>query len=250
MFDHRARTLLAKQVRLSPVDSRGSHAYVGRVRVPPHALRTGAVGDKLSTLFSEEAHRLLVSWTVAFEVVSPSGTVLARRSKALPVPEGKELRPDKEFMRHLVVDTVAALQDDMLINWLVQLAARDGQIAESERQLLHEVLRTAHGISDPAAADARIEAERRKQVSIEPALFREHVPREKRAAFYQALYALAWRDGVVDRREQEFLDDALRRFGLDYAQKREAELGVLREAALSDLADAAERLSGASGGAA
>jgi uncharacterized tellurite resistance protein B-like protein len=249
MFDHRARTLLAKQVVMSPIDASGGGAYVARLKVPDHALRTGVVGDQLSALFSEEAHRLLVSWTIVFEVLSPDGVVLARRARPLQVPEGQPLKPEKAFMKHLVVDTMAALHDDLLLNWLVQLAAHDGEIAPQERELLHDVLRSAHGIDDPLAADTRIAAEEKKKVSIEPDLFRKHVPREKRIAFYQTLYALAWRDGVVHQRELEFLEETLRRFGLDRAHAREAELSVLREAALSDLAEAADRLGAVSGGA-
>lgn len=248
MFDHRARTLLAKQVAMTPVDASGSGAYVARLRVPEHALRTGVVGDQLSALFSEEAHRLLVSWTIVFEVLSPDGVVLARRARPLQVPEGEALRPEKAFMKNLVVETMASLHDDLLLNWLVQLAAHDGEIAPQERSLLHEVLRSAHGIDDPLAADTRIAAEEKKKLSIEPEMFRKHVPREKRIAFYQALYALAWRDGNVDKRELEFLEETLRRFGLDRSHAREAELAVLREAALSDLADAADRLGAVSGG--
>ncbi len=233
MFDHRARRLYERTEPLPPVEGRAGEACV-ILRIPENALRTGAIGGELSSMFSEEARRLLVFWDVSFEV-RRGRRVLARKVVPVSVPEGRPLKTDERYMSKLVVETFAAIKDDMLLNWLVKLAAEDGTIAPAERQFLHELLATSHGIADPAAADARIEVELARHVDIDAALIRRHIPAEQRVAFYRLLYAVAWRDGVMDRREHAFLIDALRKFGLDRSDVKTVEMEVLSGVAKSAL---------------
>jgi uncharacterized tellurite resistance protein B-like protein len=123
----------------------------------------------------------------------------------------------------------------MLFNWLVKVAARDGEISTSEREFLRDVLATAHGIRDAGEADARIDAEQKRDVEIDAALIRKHLPAESRVSFYKLLYAVAWRDGSLDKREHAFLVDTLQRFGLDRTEVDEVEREVLRDMAKSTL---------------
>src|ERR1043165_6714419 len=58
MFDHKERRLYSNDVSLAPVVGRPDE-YAVFVHMPAYALRTGVVGDELSNLFSEDAHRLL-----------------------------------------------------------------------------------------------------------------------------------------------------------------------------------------------
>ena len=236
LFDHRRRDLFARTIVLAP----GAHAgerRIGQLSVPAQALRTGVVGDELSSLFSEEARRLLAFWTVVFEVRrgGAHGTVLARRSVPVDIPEGRPLSTEARWMGQVVVDTFTALRDDLVFNWLVTMAAKDGAIDPDERALLHEVLRGAHGISDPGLADARIEAERQRALGLDVDLLRRHVPVEQRVDFYKLLYALAWSDGTLDPREHAFLLETLDDFGLDKHHVREVELEVLRGMAAHSL---------------
>jgi DnaJ-domain-containing protein 1 len=233
MFDHRARSLFSKKLAMAVVPGRPNE-YRCTLKLPEAALRTGVVGDQLSSLFSEEAHRLLVSWTVGLEV-ERGGVLVLRQSHALEVPEGQPLRTDKDSMTHMVVETFSSLHDDLLVNWLVQMAARDGEISPGERELLHDILRTAHGITDRAQADARIAQELEREIKMESSLVRKHIPVDKRMAFYRLLYVMAWRDGIYDPREHAFLMETLHAFGLDRSHVREVELGVLREMAKSAL---------------
>jgi uncharacterized tellurite resistance protein B-like protein len=232
LFDHRARRLFSRSA-LMQRDDHDHDLYLAELDVPASALRTGVVGDELSTLFSEQARRLLAFWTVVFEVkrADKKGQLVYRSSLPVDVPEGRPLSTDEKYLSQLVVETFASLRDEMIFNWLVKMASHDGDIAESERQLLHEVLASAHGITDPAAADARIEVERRRELDIDAELLRRHVPIEARVQFYKLLFAVAWRDGTLDQREHALLMDTLRSFGLDRHHVREVELEVLRGAA-------------------
>jgi uncharacterized tellurite resistance protein B-like protein len=237
LFDHRRRRLFTRRVALAPAAA-ADGTYAGELHVPDAALRTGVVGDELSSLFSEEARRLLAFWTVVFEVRrgGARGTLLARRSIAVEVPEGKPLSTDARWMGQVVVETFTSLRDDYVLNWLVRMAAADGAINASERALLHDVLREAHGITDPALADARIAAEAGRGLDLDPDLVRRHVPAEQRVQFYKLLFALAWRDGKLDPREHALLIETLDDFGLDEHHVREVELEVLRGMAAHSLA--------------
>jgi uncharacterized tellurite resistance protein B-like protein len=226
LFDHRARRLYARSATVVETEA--------KLTLPTGALRSGTVGDELTALFSEHARRLLVYWSVTFEV-RERGRLLRRTSLPLQVPEGRALAADPTFMSQLVVDTFAALRDDLLLNWLVKLAAHDGEIAPSERELLREVLAKT-GVTDPAAADARIAAELGREVDIDPGLLRQHVPADARLAFYKLLFAVAWRDGTMDKREHAFLASKLRDFGLTRAEVADVEREVLRGMAQQNLA--------------
>jgi uncharacterized tellurite resistance protein B-like protein len=251
LFDHRARRLFGKRVLLrgdlgvGEAPARGPSASgaqapggatarsaperVGEVVVPRAALRTGSVGDELSTLFSEEARRLLCFWTVVFEARIPGERrALARKALPIEVCQGRALATDEGFMSELVVDTFAQLKDDLVFNWLVKMAAHDGQIAASERIFLHALLAGAHGIVDPGEADRRIAVEQERTFELDPELMRRHVPIAQRVDFYKLLYAVAWKDGNLDAQEHAFLIATLRDFGLDPHHVREVELEVLR----------------------
>lgn len=235
MFDHRARPLYANDVNLaSIVGAEGEFAAF--VELPKYALRSGVVGDSLSNLFSEDAHRLLISWSVDFAVsLGDADTIVARQSIPIEVPEGRPLGADRAYMEQLIIATCSAMHSDLVLNWLVRLAAVDGAIDPSERHMLHEVLRSSHGVSDPAAADARIALEMSRDLEVDPAVLRKHIPAETVHALYQFLYAMAWRDGSLDGREHNFLVDALEKLGIDPGIVPDLEKEVLRGSAQSSL---------------
>ncbi len=228
LFDHRARRLYANTLVLAPVVGQAD-CYAAFVQMPAYALRTGVVGDDLSRLFSEEAHRLLVYWSVDFEVLgTDANVVLLRQSIPVEVPNGRPLEADRTYMEQLVVSTCGAMRSDLVLNWLVRLAGADGVIAPSERQLLHDVLRVQHGVTEPAAADARIAVELARDLGVDGPLLRKHLAQQDLLAFYRVLYAMAWRDGAMDGREHNFLIDSLERFGLDPSMVHDIEGEVLR----------------------
>lgn len=235
MFDHRPRALYHNAHQLAPVFGKPDE-FVAVVNMPAYALRSGAVGDELGTLFSEDAHRLLVFWSVDFEVTPASDpdAVLARLSIPIEVPEGRPLHADPAYMDQLIVDTCRAMHSDLIFNWLVRLAGADGVLHPSERELLHQVLRASFGIEDPEQADARIAVEMLRDLQVDPAVLQKHLPAETRVAFYRFLYAMAWRDGVLDGREFDFLAGVLGKFGLDRAAvsalEREVMHGMARRA--------------------
>lgn len=224
LLDHRARVLYANAHELAPVHGRDGE-QVAFVQVPPYALRSGAVGAELGQLFSEDAYRLLVAWSVEFEVrpADRPERVLARASIPVELPEGRPLGASRAEAEQALVATCAAMQADLVFNWLVQLAAADGQVDPRERAMLHDVLRARFGVSDPAAAEARVAVEQQRALSVDPTILRKHVPEEARAALYRFLYAMAWRDGRLDERERAFLARVLDRFGLDEARLRALE---------------------------
>lgn len=232
MFDHRARKLYANVHELTPMFGQPSE-LVAFATLPRYALRTGAVGAELSNLFSEDAHRLLVAWSVDYEVAlasSPS-RVLVRSSIPLEVPEGRPLEPDRSYMERLVVDTCRSMHSEIVLNWLVKLAAADGVIHPAERALLHHILRDAHGITTPEAADARIAVEMKRELEVDVTILRKHVPPEARLELYRFLYAMAWRDGSIDGREHNFLVTVLDKFGLDRSVVAQVEREVMQGAA-------------------
>jgi uncharacterized tellurite resistance protein B-like protein len=216
LFDYRPRELYRLAVELSPVHGR-PHELAAFVRIPSQALRSGVVGDGLSQLFSEDAHRLLVSWSLDLEVRDggADGALLHVDTIPLEVPEGRPLQPDRGYMDALLGQVCAETHSELLFNWMVRLALVDGTLSAPERDLLLELLRNAYGITDPAEADARIQAELRRQVEVDPTLLRNHFPPERLAAVYRFLFAMAWRDGTLDGREHSFLRATLERFGLD-----------------------------------
>ena len=228
MFDFRPRALYTHAHALTPVHGKPEE-QVAFVQMPAFALRSGTVGDELSSLFSEDAHRLLIAWSVEFEVhlAGRPTEVIARASIPVDVPEGRPLQANRAYMEQLVVETCRAMHSNLMVNWLVQLASADGTIDPRERELLHHVLRAASGVDDPVAADARIELEQKRRIDVDPVLLRKHVPPEALASFYRFLFAMAWRDGQMDGREHAFLTQALEKFGLDPATVKAVERDVL-----------------------
>lgn len=228
MLDHRPRRLYENVHALIPVYGRpGEHAVF--VQMPAYALRSGAVGDELSKLFSEDAHRLLISWSIDFEVArasSPS-VVLARTSIPVEVPEGQALLADRTYMDQLIVATCRSMHSDLVFNWMVRLASADGTIDAQERRLLHEVLAASFGVTDLATADARIAVEMQRDLQVDPVVLRKHLPEEAMVSLYRFLYAMAWRDGQLDGREHNFLVDVLEKFGLDAATIHQVEREVM-----------------------
>jgi uncharacterized tellurite resistance protein B-like protein len=228
MFDHRARPIYESTHALATVVGQ-PHTYAAYLRLPPYALRTGTVGAELSSLFSPDAHRLFVAWTVELEV-SPEGAaddVLVHRSLLIDVPEGRMLMPDRAAMDRVILEACSSMHSDLVFNWLVHMAAADGSIAPSEQALLREILRTVHGIADPAHADARIAVELSRKLDLDPVALRKHVPLDALRSFYRFLYAMAWRDGQLDGREHNMLIDALEKFGIDSSTVRDIEMEVL-----------------------
>jgi uncharacterized tellurite resistance protein B-like protein len=228
LLDHAPHRLYQNVHQLTPVHDRPNE-FAAFVAMPHYALRTGAVGDELSRLFSPDAHRLLVSWSVDFEVVPADrpDQVLARSSIPVHVPEGKPLKDQRAAMDQLLIETCAAMHDDLVFNWMVHLAGVDGHIAPEERHLLHELLHASFGIPDAETADARIAVETKRDLTLDPRFLRRHLPEPARASLYRFLYAMAMRDGAMHAREQSFLFEVLARFGLDPALVRQIEKEVL-----------------------
>ncbi len=228
MLDHRPRRLYENVHTLIPVYARpDEHAVF--VQMPAYALRSGAVGDELSKLFSEDAHRLLISWSVDFEVARARrpDAVLARTSIPVEVPEGQPLLADRAYMDQLIVATCRSMHSDLVFNWMVRLASADGEIDARERRLLHEVLAASFGVTDVTTADARIAVEMHRDLQVDPVVLRKHLPEEAMLSLYRFLYAMAWRDGQLDGREHNFLVGVLEKFGLDAAMVRQVEREVM-----------------------
>jgi uncharacterized tellurite resistance protein B-like protein len=127
------------------------------------------------------------------------------------------------------------MYSDLVLNWMVRLAASSGGIAPVEREFLHQVLRASHAITDPQAADVLIDREMQQNLGIDPVVLRKHFPPEMRADFYRFLYAMAWRDGAIDGREHTVLVEALDKLGLDRTTIRRIEGEVLRASAQAQL---------------
>jgi uncharacterized tellurite resistance protein B-like protein len=228
MLDHRPRRLYENAHALIPMYDRPGE-YAVFMQTPAYALRTGAVGDELSKLFSEDAHRLLISWSVDFEVVRARrpDVVLARTSIPVEVPEGQPLQADRAYMDQLIVATCRSMHSDLVFNWMVRLASADGAVDPRERQLLHEVLAASFGVMDVETADARIAVEMQRDLQVDPVVLRKHLPEEAMLSLYRFLYAMAWRDGQLDGREHNFLIDVLEKFGLDAATVQKVEREVM-----------------------
>jgi uncharacterized tellurite resistance protein B-like protein len=203
--------------------------------VPTYALRSGVVGDSLSTLFSDSARRMLIVWSVEFQVRNSKGTVLLRQLQRLDVPAGRPLEADHERMSLLAIDTFSSIKNDMIFNWLVHIAAHDGFIDPHERRFLYEMLEDAYGIIDREAADERIESELRRKLVLDQALLQRHVPLESRLDLYRLMFAMAWRDGVMHRKEHEYLTDTLQLLGLTANEVRHLEWEVVRDIARNSL---------------
>ncbi|MEO7327917.1 MAG: TerB family tellurite resistance protein [Minicystis sp.] len=234
LLDHHPHRLYENVHQLAPVYDRPDE-FAAFALMPTYALRSGAVGDDLSRLFSPDAHRLLVSWSVDFEVVSADRPdhVLARSSIPVDVPEGKPLKDDRAYMDQLLIETCIAMHSDLVFNWMVRVAGIDGHIAVEERHLLHEVLNATFGIGDSETAEARIAVEMQRDLRIDPRFLRRHLPEHARLSLYRFLYAMAMRDGTLHDREHGFLLEVLDKFGLPPALIRQVEQEVLHGMARS-----------------
>jgi uncharacterized tellurite resistance protein B-like protein len=232
LFDHREHRLYSsyRQMKSTTPDN-----YETPLIVPTYALRSGVVGDSLSTLFSDSARRMLIVWSVEFQVHDMEGTVLLRQLQALEVPAGRPLEVDHERMSLLAIDTFSSIKNDMILNWLVHLAAHDGFIDPRERSFLYELLEDAYGITEREAADERIEKELHRKLALDHALLQRHVPLESRLELYRLVFAMAWRDGVMHQKEHEYLTDTLQLLGLTANEVRHLEWEVVRDIARNSL---------------
>lgn len=211
MFDHRSHRLYASSLVMAPSPT-DAHQYSVSLTLPEYALRTGLVGD--SPHADGNTRRMLVVWTVDFQVRAADGTVLRRASLGFEVPRGRRPKTHLRRMSLLAIDTFSSIRNDMLFNWLVHLAACDGAITSAERRFLHDLLEEMAGMSDGPDTDARVEQELRRRLIIDDVFLQRYVPMEARLEFYRALYTLARTDGALHQREVEFLGESLKVFKL------------------------------------
>lgn len=230
MFDHRPHGLYASTRRMLPATG-ASGQYTVDLVLPAYALRTGRVGDQPT--LAAHAHRMLVVWTVDFEVRSASGTLLRRRSLAFDVPRGRRLQTQMRRMSLLAIDTFSSIRNDMLFNWLVHLAACDGSINPPERTLLFELLSEMEGMADLEESGARVDRELQRHLVIDDLFLHRYVPLEQRLEFYKALLALALADGPINDKEKTFLADSSKLLGIATEDVKQIE----REAARAPNAD-------------
>lgn len=212
MFDHRSHQLFASTRSMRPLAT-AANEYAVELKLPDYALRTGLVGDQ-SPSSDERARRMLVVWTVDFEVRSPGGTLLHRTSRGLDVPSGRRPKTHLRRMSLLAIDAYASIRNDMLFNWLVHLAACDGAITLAEQRFLRDLLEEMTGMTADADAEARIEQERLRRLVIDDVFLQRYVPVEARVEFYRALYTLARSDGAIHPSERQFLSETQKVLGL------------------------------------
>jgi uncharacterized tellurite resistance protein B-like protein len=227
MFDHRSHELYASSRTMRALPG-APNEYRAPLVLPEYALRTGLVGDKLPNPYGDRTRRMLVVWTVDFEVRSARGAALYRTSRGVEVPRGRRPKTHLRRMSLLAMDTFSSIRNDMLFNWLVHLAACDSAVSLPERNLLHGLLEEMHGMLAPGEADARIERELQRRLVIDDTFLQRYVPLDSRLDFYRALLTLAVSDGAIDEREEKFLTDALKSFRLtsdDVKQVREEVTG-------------------------
>jgi uncharacterized tellurite resistance protein B-like protein len=229
MFDHRPHELYASTRRMTATPAAASQYAVDLV-LPEYALRTGRVGD--STTVAENAHRMLVVWTVDFEVRSAGGTLLHRRSRAFEVPRGRRLKTQLRRMSLLAIDTFSSIRNDMLFNWLVHLAACDGPITPAERTQLYELVSEMVGMADLEDASVRVERELQRRLVIDGLFLHRYVPLEQRLEFYRALLTLALTDGPLVDKEMTFLFESAKVLGISDEDVKtiEAEVALARQA--------------------
>jgi len=233
MFDHRSHELYASS-RAMRVSGRGAagasgagngagHEYVAKLTLPDYALRTGLVGDK-SPDAVEGGRRMLVAWTVDFEVRSAGGQALCRESRGLDVPRGRRPRTNLRRMSLLAIDTFTSIRNDMLLNWSVHLAICDGPAVDAaERRFIHDLLEEMAGMAAASETDARIEQERQRRLVIDDLFLGRYLPMEARVEFYGGLYRLARCDGAVNAPEKAFLMEAAKVFRLTDADVTKAQ---------------------------
>ena len=241
MFDHHSRELYASSRAMRAAaragdEKRGGeggvHDYVAKLTLPDYALRTGLVGDK-SPDAVEGGRRMLVAWTVDFEVRSPTGGVLCRESRGLDVPRGRRPRTNLRRMSLLAIDTFTSIRNDMLLNWSVHLAICDGpEVDAAERRFIHDLLEEMVGMAAASETDARIEQERQRRLVIDDLFLGRYLPMEARVEFYGGLYRLARCDGAVNAPEKAFLSEAAKVFRLTDADVSKAQGEVAADEAV------------------
>jgi uncharacterized tellurite resistance protein B-like protein len=221
MFDHRSHQLFAS-TRAMRRSATAANEYAVELKLPEYALRTGLVGDE-SPSSDQRARRMLVVWTVDFEVRSSGGTLLHQTSRGLDVPSGRRPKTHLRRMSLLAIDAYASIRNDMLFNWLVHLAACDGAITLAERRFLHDLLEEMTGMTAADDADVRIEQERLRRLVIDDVFLQRYVPVEARLEFYRALHTLARSDGAIHPGERQFLLETQKLLGLSVVDVKQVE---------------------------
>jgi len=226
LLEHRER-----RIHEHAYDMEGDKDLTVEITMPDEVLKSGVVGNDLSNLFSEDVHRALIQWFVEFQVRGEDGEIVMTRRVALDVPEGRALTADRKVLEQIIIEKCANMHSDLVFNWLVHIANIDGSIADAERSLLRKVLASAHGVTDEAEADKRIDDELDRKVGVDPLVVKQHMPPETLHEFYRLLYAMAWRDGEMAKSERQFLDNAMRKIGLDKYRVDDLEREVLADVA-------------------
>jgi DnaJ-domain-containing protein 1 len=226
LLEHRERC-----IHEHAYDMTGDKELRVEITMPSEMLKSGVVGDAMSSWFSEEAHWALIQWFVEFRVRAEDDTVVLTRRIPLDVPVGRALTASRKALEEIIVEKCTTMHNDMVLNWLVHLANADGSMRDAERDLLRNVLQSAHGAHSEAEADQRIAEELQKKVGVDPLVVRQHMPPHMLNEFYRLLYAMAWRDGVVAKSERTFLNDAIRKIGLDKYRVDELEREILADVA-------------------
>jgi uncharacterized tellurite resistance protein B-like protein len=228
MFDHRPHELYASSRPMVAGAGAPDH-YSAELQIPAYALQTGRVGAKKS--LANHAHRMLVVWTVDFEVRTARGTLLYRRSHPFDVPRGRRLQTHLRRMSLLAIDTFSSIRNDMLFNWLVHLAACDGPVTPAERTFLYELVSEMDGMADLEEASRRVERELQSHLMIDGDFLHRYVPLNERLEFYRALVTLATADGALTDLERKMLAESLKMLGItsDDVKHIEGEVASARE---------------------
>jgi len=218
MFDHSSHELYASSRTMrargeAAGSSPRSPELSAKLTLPEYALRTGLVGDK-SPDAVEGGRRMLVAWTVDFEVRSATGKVLCRESRGVDVPRGRRPKTHLRRMSLLAIDAFTSIRNDMLLNKLVHLAICDGPVNPGERRFIHDLLDEMAGMAASAYTDARIEHEQQRSLELDDLFLGRYLPMEARLEFYRALHGLARCDGAINAQEAGFLAAAAQAFRL------------------------------------
>lgn len=227
LIDHRKRDLFRRTLPMTATAER-PHDFFATLTIPRVALRSGAVGDEIGNLLSEDARRVLVAWSVVFEVLR-GGTVVLTRALPVEVPQGRAVGVDDAGFGAAAGDALRAVRNDLVLSYLVSALAPGGVLGERERAFLRGFVSEAYGLSDPAQADARIDAERTHRTDVDPRLVRRHMTVQSRAAVERVLGAAA--QGTSDAGAAGRLSAKLSELGLGARDVREMELEALRAAA-------------------
>lgn len=226
LLEHRER-----RIHEHAYDMTGDKELRVEVTMPSEMLKSGVVGDELTSLFSEDVHWALIQWFVEFRVYAEDDSEVHTHRILLDVPVGRALTANRRALEEIIVEKCTTMHSDLVLNWLVHLAHADGGIGNEEHELLRHVLEATQGIHGKAEADRRIAEELQKKVGIDTLVVRQHMPPHMLNEFYRLLYAMAWRDGGVAKSERAFLNDAIQKIGLDKYQVEELEREILADVA-------------------